>query len=106
MKLSAVSMTTPAFKGYKYVKDNYGEDCYQFNYPYDKGNIENHNYQERCAVDIVPLKLTEKGFELAGKLATYELPIDGSVAIDPNKLESSSEVSHYGYRYIINGDIV
>ena len=36
MKLSAISsMTVPAFKGYEYRKNAYGDDCYYFNYPYN-----------------------------------------------------------------------
>lgn len=102
MKLSAVSMPTPAFKGYKYVKDNFGEDCFQFNYPYDKGNIEDHNYHENCVVNIVPLKeVAEDVFEPVGQVATFEVPNDGSIAVDPSKLKSSSDVTHYGYSYTL-----
>lgn len=102
MKLNAISMTTPAFKSIRYVKDNYGEDCYQFGYPHDKGNLEkHHNYREECFVEIVPLKLTDKGFEIVGNHASYKIPADGTVAIDPKKLETSSETTHYGYRYKI-----
>ena len=47
MKLSAVSMTKPAFKGYDYVKDSYGEDCYVFNFPHDNIDIETQKANEK-----------------------------------------------------------
>lgn len=47
MKLSAISsMTVPAFKGYEYRKNAYGEDCYYFNFPYDY-NVYKQNEEKQ-----------------------------------------------------------
>jgi len=40
VKLNAVSMLKPAFKGYDYVKNQFGEDCYLFYFPHDVNDKE------------------------------------------------------------------
>ena len=65
MKLSAISrITSPAFKGYEYVKNSYGEDCYYFSFPHD-------NYKlRRMAEEQVKLEnneITEEQYQAALK---------------------------------------
>ncbi len=51
VKLSAISrMTKPAFKGYEYKKDAFGDDCYHFNYPHDDvAQVKHRELDEKLA---------------------------------------------------------
>ena len=66
MKLSSISMFRPAFKGYDYVKNQYGETCYVFNYPFNDGDVEEkekakkegkefNGYRQSCDLTITAL---------------------------------------------------
>ena len=105
MKLSAISMTTPAFRGYKYIKNNYGDDCFQFGYPHDTGS-ESNSYREKCTLEIVPIKQNTqtKEWESAGSSHYFELPNEGGVAVDVKNLGFSKDVKYFAYRYHIEGE--
>ena len=66
MRISSVekNILSPAFKGYKSVKDNMGKNIYEFNFPFDENakdstkllfknlkdrNIKNHEVIEKTA---------------------------------------------------------
>ena len=105
MKLSAISMTTPAFRGYKYIKNNYGDDCFQFGYPHDTGS-ESNSYREKCTLEIVPIKQNTqtKEWESAGSSHYFEVPNEGGVAVDVKNLGFSKDVKYFAYRYHIEGE--
>lgn len=105
MKLSAISMTTPAFRGYKYVKNDYGVDCYQFGYPHDTG-AESNGYKEKCSVEIIPVKQNphSKEWEYAGAGKHFDVPAEGGVAVNVKNLGFSKDVKYFAYRYTITGE--
>ncbi len=111
MKLSSISMMNrPAFRGYEYVKDNFGNTCYYFNFPHDTGdveakenakknNTEYNGYKEKCVLQILKL---DKDLKISAPPIEIEVPENG-VAVDMGKLGFKPN-EKFGYRYKINGE--
>ncbi len=94
MKLSAISMFRPAFKGYEYVKNAYGETCYYFNYPHDYAE---EGAGEKCKLEIVKM---DNEAPLWDKEFKFDVPKEG-LAIDLFQNCGFTPKDKFMYRFLL-----
>ena len=61
MRIASINPATPAFQGYKQVKNNHGEYDYEFNFPFDENKYD-------CYLEIYNISQDGDSFDLAQNL--------------------------------------
>ncbi len=95
MKLGSISMFRPAFKGYEYVKDSFGETRFLFNYPFNDGDVEEkkkakeegkefNGYRQSCDLKIIALK-PDNNLDTSRTFVFKDIPKEG-IAVDMKTL--------------------
>ena len=104
MKLSSISMFRPAFKGVEYVKNQFGDIYYHFNYPYNSGDVDEkakaknekkefEGYQQKCTLKI--FKMTPDGKSIVSELLTKDVPPEGvSINFKEYDVKPSDKVAY------------
>ena len=58
MKVASVNLTSPAFQGYKQVRNNHGDYDYEFNFPYDEDKYD-------CYLEVYNISQDGQNLDLA-----------------------------------------
>ncbi len=88
MKLSSISMFKPAFTGYEYRKNSFGETCYYFNFPHDSGNVDEkeqakkegktyNGYCQHCKLEIYRLNEDNQTLDTTKHCVIENIPEEG-----------------------------